>query len=304
MIIKFNELQKLNKNHNSLIFWITEKKSILKEQFSSKKLKETGFDELNKDFLILNYSDYKNKKWYECINSSKFWGKPRLVVINRAFSTVSQLYKNIADKIDLIIHDECHSIVNETSQKFYKYILDKTPDIKCIGFTATPILDYAPYDNIISEYSIYSALNDKAILPPKIYWLKSDNLIQYEDTFPIIGDLIKDLPYKKIIVWTGMIKLCYEIAEKWNNYFKEFDVYVDTSSVVKNDKFKGYDEFESIENKAFLFCAAKHREGSDIKNLDGCIFLDYVEDRSDIYSINWTSTTFRSDGEKERGSNY
>ena len=65
LIIKFNELQKSNKNHNSLIFWITEKKSILKEQFSSKKLKETGFDELNKDFLILNYSDYKHKKWYE-----------------------------------------------------------------------------------------------------------------------------------------------------------------------------------------------------------------------------------------------
>ena len=24
----------------------------------------------------------------------------------------------------------------------------------------------------------------------------------------------------------------------------------------------------------FLFCACKHREGSDIKNLDCCIFLD------------------------------
>ena len=33
--------------------------------------------------------------------------------------------------------------------------------------------------------------------------------------------------------------------------------------------------------KSILFCAVKHREGSDIPNIDCCIFLDIVEKRSE-----------------------
>ena len=39
-----------------------------------------------------------------------------------------------------------------------------------------------------------------------------------------------------------------------------------------------------------LFCANKHREGSDIRNLDGCLFLDRVKNRGCIpfnQTSNW-----------------
>ena len=41
-----------------------------------------------------------------------------------------------------------------------------------------------------------------------------------------------------------------------------------------------YDRYMKEERNAILFCACKHREGSDIKNLDCCIFLDKVENRN------------------------
>lgn len=43
-----------------------------------------------------------------------------------------------------------------------------------------------------------------------------------------------------------------------------------------------YDRFKNSKGNMILFCACKHREGSDIKFLDACIFLDKVKDRSSI----------------------
>ena len=37
--------------------------------------------------------------------------------------------------IDLIIHDECHSIQNNTTQEFYNYICGVNKFVKCIGFS-------------------------------------------------------------------------------------------------------------------------------------------------------------------------
>ena len=63
----------------------------------------------------------------------------------------------------------------------------------------------------------------------------------------------------------------------WKNIYPDFTVCIDTSKNVNQNNF---DVFKNINNNAFLFCAAKHREGSDIKNLDGCIFLDKVTKRT------------------------
>ena len=52
LILAFN--QKYKKTN---ILWICERKSILIEQFSSKKLKENGYDSIFKEFHILNFSD-------------------------------------------------------------------------------------------------------------------------------------------------------------------------------------------------------------------------------------------------------
>ena len=74
--------------------------------------------------------------------------------------------------IDLIIHDECHSIQNNTTQEFYDSVLSKNNNVSCLGFSATPCLEYAPYDRILSQYTIYDAYCDDIIVPPKIKWVE------------------------------------------------------------------------------------------------------------------------------------
>jgi len=275
------EFEKRNKN--CIIFWITERKSILTEQFDYTKLKKENIGNIHDKFIVLDFNKNKSNKikWYESIDISSYWNKSRLVIINRGLLTYNNNYTNIKKNIDLIVHDECHSIVNKSTQEFYSFILNKNPNIKCIGFTATPVTKYPPFTNILSKYSIYKAFKDKVILPPKIYLLKSNNVINYKDVLSFLENhVLKDLYYKKIIVWCGMIDNCYNIANIWNETKStDFRICIDTSQERKCEKFGNYNDFYEIENNSILFCANKHREGSDIKNLDCCIFLDYVEDR-------------------------
>ena len=61
--IALNIILEYNKNKkNNLIFWITEKKSILIEQFSKLKIIENGYESIYDDFLIQDYSQKKNLK--------------------------------------------------------------------------------------------------------------------------------------------------------------------------------------------------------------------------------------------------
>ena len=195
-------------------------------------------------------------------------------------------YKNLKISIDLIIHDECHSIKNKTTKEFYQYILKKNKDISCLGFTATPYLENHPYNNILTEYTIYDAYCDKVIVPPKICWVKCDNILSDIDFIKICKEKIKDLAYKKIIVWCGIISKCYELSKLWEKYFENFFIGVDTSK----DTDDLYEEFNNTEENSILFCACKHREGSDIMNLDCCIFLDKVEKKKfkNICSMYWS----------------
>ena len=121
------------------------------EQFNKKTIYEKGYGKIYEKFMVINYTVKKDKEWYSKLNSSQFWGKPVLLIINRSY-LVSQLkYKMIRVNIDMIIHDECHTI-NNTTKKFYDYMIDKYKEIRCIGFSATPSL-VEPYKNIISNYN-------------------------------------------------------------------------------------------------------------------------------------------------------
>lgn len=294
-ILKFNE-----RYPNDNIIWICEKKSILIEQFDITNLREREFLVIHKKFQVLNFAELKVSDWYNSVNSSKFWKKPLLLIINRAFLTFDEKYKKIKLKFNLIIHDECHSIVNSTTQKFYNYILQEENPPKCIGFSATPNLEHKPYDNIITSYSIYDAFLDNVIVPPKIKWFSCDDILHYEE----IAKLIKlevDAPkiiYKKVIVWCGMIELCEQMAKLWSNYFPDYQICIDTSKKV--DGYSTYEEFDRFEEKAILFCAAKHREGSDIKNLDCCVFLDKVENRCPKVFLQCIGRVLRIDKNKKK----
>jgi len=267
-----------NKYPLNNILWLCEKKSILLDQFNLKTIKERNFEKVINKFTIFNYVEHKNKNWVNILNTTE--NKPILLIINRAYLTSQSLYKNLKININFIIHDECHSIINKTTQEFYKFILNFNINIKCIGFSATPYLDYDPYKKLLSTYSIYDAFMDKIIVPPKIQWITTDYKLNDIDNILIIQNLIIPLTYKKIIVWCGMINFCNSMAELWSKYFTDYIICVDTSvSSYDKSKFLSYEDFYNLNSNGILFCAGKHREGSDIKNLDCCIFLDNVKSR-------------------------
>ena len=105
-------------------------------------------------------------------------------------------------------------------------MLNKCPSCKVIGFTATPEI-ISPFDNILSSYSIYDGFLDKVILPPKIVWVKSENSLTELELISILKDNIKNMPYKKIVVWCGIIDECIKTAREWMSYFLDFDFCID-----------------------------------------------------------------------------
>lgn len=276
--IAMNIIKEYNKKYpTNNVLWICEKKSILIEQFDKKIIKKRNFDELMKNFNVLNFAENKLNNWIDGVNSALYWNKPVLLIINRAFITSKNNYKKIRLMFHLVIHDECHTL-NNTTKQFYEYIHIKN-SIKCIGFSATPMLGLKPYDYIISSYSIYDAYVDNVIVKPKIKWLTYQHILEYEDIIQCIKYIMDDtdIYYKKIIIWCGMISLCMELSEIVKKYFEDYLICIDTS--LKKEQKNDYDDFCNAENKSILFCANKHREGSDIKNLDVCIFLDKVQNR-------------------------
>ena len=266
------------------VIWLCEQKSILIQQFTKEVMTK-----MKKNYLVLNFAKIKSGNWFESVNSNTFWNKPLLLIINRAFLVSKEKYKKIRVPFGLIIHDECHSITNTTTQSFYKYFTEKY-SVKCIGFSATPNLDISPYTQTLSHYSLYDGFIDNVILPPKIIWFKSNSKLNFSDLFTIIKKEVNKLVYKKIIVWCGMIDHCSFLANLAKKYFVDFQIGCDTS--VENDF---YPIFEKLEENAILFCAAKHREGSDIKNLDGCVFMDKVATRTPRTFVQCVGRVLRKD---------
>ena len=76
----------------------------------------------------------------------------------------------------------------------------------------------------------------------------------------------------------------------WKEYFPNFLIACDTSKDNIN-----FEEFLEKDTNGILFCASKHREGSDIKNLDCCIFLDKVENRNSKTFVQCIGRVLRRD---------
>ena len=170
----------------SNVLWICERKDILTQQFSKNVIRERGFKQILDKYNVLDFVQKKSDKWYDSLNSSQFWGKPFLCIINRCFLTTKNRYLNIKCPINLVIHDECHSIENTTTQEFYKWLEShnstKNIQTRIIGFSATPE-KIAPLQTILSKYSKYDAFKDKVIVPPKLLWIKNDLTSQQRQTF-------------------------------------------------------------------------------------------------------------------------
>ena len=296
-----------NKKHKRNIIWLCEQKSILIQQFKRSTIKEKGYLQMYDQFDVLNYVEKKPREWYKQVNNlAKKSDKSILLIINRSFLVSQKKYQKLDLDIGLIIHDECHSIKNKTTKAFYEYMLDRykgtseseqsKKQLSCLGFSATPYLETKPFNKILTEYNIYDAFCDEIIVPPRISWVKSDTKFSDQDFITICKEKIKDLHYKKIIVWCGIIDKCYELSELWKKHFSDYFVAVDTSKDT-NDLFETY---YKKPNNAILFCACKHREGSDILNLDCCIFLDKVENRNPKTFVQCIGRVLRKDNQNKK----
>ena len=290
IIIEYNNIYN-NKN----IFWICEHKFILETIFTNDNIIKY-LEIIKKTHNIYNFSLEKNSQWPELLNKSE---KPLFVIINRTYLITREKYKNIKKNIDFIIHDECHSIENNTSQVFYNY-LKENHNYKVIGLSATPNVNIYPFNNLLHTYTLYDALIDKNIVTPKIIWFNKENEITFSDIACEIKPYIDKLLYKKIIVWCGLIDICKKLYNMWNEFYPNYTICIDTSDNDNNDN-NNYDIFKNIDKNAFLFCAAKHREGSDIKNLDGCLFLDKVSKRTPKTFMQCVGRVLRKAPEKQYG---
>jgi superfamily II DNA or RNA helicase len=287
------------------------------------------------NFDVINMVNDKNKEWYELLQNNDDI-KPKILLINRAFLTLKQKYLKLNNEhVGMIIHDECHNTPSDQCYKmllhFKKYNIPiigfsatplrtgKTSNefnrerlINIYGNNANELI-------ILSNFNMIYAIENKLILPPKFKWYdmpkfplnkdgnpddkKKLTVDHVKTIFSVLDDVVPELPFKKIIAWCGTIKF----AEKWCKIFidnahtiditfKNFTFFIDHSKIKKDSIVNDYEKFKEHPNNAILFCANKHREGSDIPNLDCCIFIDFVKNRGAIPFIQSIGRVLRING--------
>jgi hypothetical protein len=301
------------------------------------QFKKDGICDITNFKFINRITNKKNDYDSILINSQN----PTILIINRSFLTRKHLYKKFnKDNIHLILHDECHNTSSIQCNLFLSHCYEM--DIPIVGFSATPIrtgkndiqklLDIYGIRNeqseekekinLITDYNMVYAIQKGLILAPEFYWyyitdseIESDKIeIKEEEinaVLELLNNLVLTVPYKKIIAWCKTIKK----TKKWLDIFKKehkkynnlvnFTYGLDTSSV-RNERTGDnnfYDKFKNILGSSILFCAEKHREGSDILNLDMCIFLDNVKKRGAIPFIQSIGRVLRKsqDNRKQKG---
>jgi superfamily II DNA or RNA helicase len=315
---------------NCKIIFFTERVNILRDLFdfvskkstepNQKKIEEwknLGIADLTK-LKIINRVTIKKRDFTELLNNSK---EPTMLVINRAFLTSRKIYQGL-DDISLILHDECH---NTSSNKCHEFLQSqKEKKIPIVGFSATPLRTgkkdlpklkeiYDQDEPLLTNYNMIFAIENNLILPPNFYWyqinnnnddINKNNLISKKEVITVLlllSNIKKKMPNKKIIAWCGRIDLArewkkqFELNHKDFQQLENFKFFIDTS----RDKNVDYKLFKNLDSEGILFCANKHREGSDIRKLDGCIFLDAVKNRGSIPFIQSIGRVLRVDPENE-----
>ena len=175
--------------------------------------------------------------------------------------------------------------------------------------------------NLLTNYNMIYAISKNLILPPEFYWYQLDSYVKTGDekenvlvtqeelgsVFEILNHVATILPNKKILAWCGTINMARFWKSEIEKYYKQrqnlknFKFGLDTSADSNDDysffskiprdnndniiKFNDLDDSDKRKmyyGNSILFCANKHREGSDIKLLDCCIFIDKVKDRGSI----------------------
>ena len=276
-----------------LMMWLCEQTSVIADIFSRKGSRQ--------GLLVCDLVSNKPKDWWSSVQSALIWKIPVLIIINRAFLVSQGRYTKLRQsKLGLILHDECHSGVGDTTKRFYSWLNDTHPQAHVIGLSATPPTQQdAPHpslSNILTRYSIFDATKAGTIVPLRICWCNSKEYRTPEQDARISLHIAEHHGVVKIIVWCGTIQHCYESATLWSRVFHKhakntWKVCADTS--LKNTMFGTYADFANATSYSMLFCAAKHREGSDIAGLGMGVFVDGVEKRGSAVFVQCAGRVLR-----------
>ena len=258
-----------------LMVWVCEQAGVIAEIFSRPVAR--------RGLLVCDLVSRKPNDWWWCVQSALCWGKPVLVIVNRAFLVSQKRYEKLRSAtLGLVLHDECHSGAGKTTQAFYTWLTTAHPNARVIGLSATPpSAAHAPHpalSKVLSRYSIYDATVARTIVPLRVCW--SETRLTAQQSATLTHQLAVDAGVRKIIVWCGIIDHCYTMATLWARVFGSAWLVCCDTSRTNPCQWHDYAAFVAAkEQPALLFCAAKHREGSDIDGLGMGVFVDGVEKR-------------------------
>jgi len=270
-----------------LMIWLCEQVDVVAQTFAKASARE--------GLLICDLVNKKPRDWWHGVQSALCWNKPVLMIVNRAFLVSRKRYENMSCPIGLVVHDECHTAAGDTTKEFYRWAKEANPRMKVIGLSATPPAEdegaCPELSNVLTRFSIYDAAMSGVIVPLRMAWCDSAKQnLSIMDMAEITLAMAEKHAIRKIIVWCGTIDFCFSAAEEWSELFDGFLISVDTSR--KSEQWASFQEFMACD-KGVLFCAAKHKEGSDIPGLGMGVFIDGVEERGSTVFVQCAGRVLR-----------
>ena len=143
---------------------------------------------------------------------------------------------------DVIIHDECHTITGDMTEKFLKHYKNNN-HTNFVGLSATPIryIKQQPnydiinkiFSNNIIPYENITAIKANIILNIEIFWfdyIKAVKEKEKEEKYNTINltkciiKILDYLPHKKGLIWTSSINHANKLYKKMNEIFEEHNI--------------------------------------------------------------------------------
>ncbi len=287
----------------------------------NKETDKPKFIIVNRAFLTTNSNDKKYKFKYEEVN---YEVAPKLIVHDECHSTAAPR------TYELLLHmkEKWSSKIQGLSATPYREGLTKTKisielkeENKEKWETMNNInrlINVYPHPenenqiHLLSQCDLKRAIEEEFILEPVFHWFYIDEYgkkgkskfsnDEFESMIAALINMIEKCPYKKVLIWCKYVSIAESMYTKFedskNIYpeLKDMETYLYHSNVDSSFK-DDYDNFYKATTNSIMFCANMFREGSDIPNLSGALFLDKVKERGEIPFIQSVGRVLRKDPE-------
>ncbi len=282
---------------------------------------------VNRAFLTTNSNDSRFKfKYQELIHNNA----PKLVVHDECHSTPAprtyELILHMKEKWNAKIQGLSATPFREgkTTQKITIELNKDNCKKWETGKNINRLINVYPKpDNenqlhLLSQCNLKRAIEEGFILEPVFHWFYVDKFgkkgishfsnNEFESMMIALNNMIEKCTYKKVLIWCKYVKIAENMYDSFNktkvNYtnLKDLNSYI-YHSQVENEYDEDYNEFYKQNNTGIMFCANMFREGSDIPNLCGALFMDKVKERGEIPFIQSVGRVLRTDpkGKKTNG---